>query len=72
MEHDTRHLTPGLRLNNINREGIDVGRYIAFRRLRIKLCPNGQQISEIPPGPPLTKGGWGDFRGIRPQPNMPF
>jgi fructose/tagatose bisphosphate aldolase len=34
--------------------------------LEMKLSANGHQISEIPPGPPLTKGGWGDFRGIHP------
>ncbi len=38
----------------------------------MKLYSNWQRISEIPPGPPLTKGGWGDFRGIHPYPNMPL
>jgi hypothetical protein len=29
--------------------------------LEMDLCANWQQIPEIPPRPPLTKGGWGDF-----------
>jgi hypothetical protein len=33
----------------------------------MKLCAKWQQISESLPGPPLTKGGWGDFWG-----NIPF
>jgi len=38
-----------------------------FRRLEMKSFANWRQISEIPPGPPLTKGGWEDFWV-----NMPF
>ena len=36
------------------------------------LCANWQQIPEIPPRPPLTKGGWRDFRGIRQYVNIAF
>ena len=31
--------------------------------LKMKLCSNWQKISEISPGPPLTKGGQGRFPG---------
>ena len=38
-----------------------------FGLSEMKWFANWRQISEIPPGPPLTKGGWGDFWV-----NMPF
>jgi hypothetical protein len=43
-----------------------------FRPLEMILRENYQEISEIPPRPPLTKGGWGDFRGIHPYGNIAF
>ena len=32
-----------------------------IRRLEVKLHATWYQISEMPPCPPLKKGGWGDF-----------
>jgi hypothetical protein len=34
---------------------------VLFRRLEVKWQATWHQISEIPPCPPLKKGGWGDF-----------
>jgi hypothetical protein len=43
-----------------------------FSLLEMILRSNWKEISEIPPRPPLTKGGWGDFFGIHPHGNIFF
>jgi hypothetical protein len=43
-----------------------------FSLLEMGLRANWLQISEIPPRPPLIKGGWGAFREIHPYANMAF
>jgi hypothetical protein len=45
---------------------------VHFSLLQMNLRANWQQMPEIPPRPPLTKGGWGDFREIHQYVNIAF
>jgi len=42
-----------------------------IRRLEVKLHATWYQISEMPPCPPLKKGGLGGFWGIHAYANIP-
>jgi hypothetical protein len=53
---------PDLYFNTSDGPALDGGFFLIF--LEKKLCTYWQQIPEIPPNPPLSKGGVGIFLGL--------